>query len=352
MTGGTLPAVLGGRYRLERRLGLGGMAVVHLGHDTVLDRPVAVKLLAEGLGDDEELRERFLREGRFAAKLSHPHVVGVFDTGEDEGRPFIVMEYVQGASLAEELERRRAFAPAEVSELGRQACAGLAHAHAAGLVHRDVKPQNLLLRSDGLLKVADFGIARGSVGGTITQAGTVLGTASYMAPEVAAGRPATAASDIYSLGAVLYELLAGVPPRRVDSLADLIDDRPLRPVLEVVPGAPLALAGTITRCLDREPERRPSSADELASELEDEGNVPTRRLPPPVRIQRARPTRRIWIAVAGSAALLAVVLALSLSPGGGDDSPAAPPAVEPVPASGVAAEDARSLADWLRANSG
>ena len=350
MTRGTLPAVLAGRYRLERRLGLGGMAIVHLGHDTVLDRPVAVKLLAEGPGDDEELRERFLREGRFAAKLSHPHVVGVFDTGQDEGRPFIVMEYVEGASLAEELERRRAFGPAEVVELGLQACAGLAHAHAAGLVHRDVKPQNLLLRSDGLLKVADFGIARGGVGATITQAGTLLGTASYMAPEVADGQPATAVSDVYSLGAVLYELLAGVPPRRVDSLADLIDDRPLRPLLEVVPEAPPALAGTIMRCLEREPERRPSSADQLASELDGEDTVPTRRSVAPVRVRRTRPTRTIWVAVAGTAALVAAVLALSLD--GGDDPPSAPPAVEPVPAGGVAADDARSLAEWLRANSG
>lgn len=194
MTPGTLPALLGGRYLLERRLGVGGMAVVHLARDTVLDRPVAVKLLAERFGDDDELRERFLREGRFAAKLSHPHVVAVFDTGEEDGRPYIVMEHVEGASLSEELERRRTIPPEEVAELGRQACAGLAHAHAAGVVHRDVKPQNLLLRSDGLLKVADFGIARGGVGATITQAGTLLGTAAYMAPEVARGDPATAAS--------------------------------------------------------------------------------------------------------------------------------------------------------------
>lgn len=350
MTPGTLPAVLDGRYQLQRRLGLGGMAVVHLGHDTVLDRPVAIKLLAEGLGDDAELRERFLREGRFAAKLSHPHVVGVFDTGEADGRPFIVMEYVEGASLAEELARRRTFTPAQVVELGRQACAGLAHAHTAGLVHRDVKPQNLLLRADGLLKVADFGIARGSSGDTITEVGALLGTASYMAPEVADGQPATAASDIYSLGAVLYELLAGLPPRRVDSLADLIHDRPLRPLLEIVPDAPSTLTSTIMRCLDRDPERRPSAADELAAELEDGGAATTRRSAAPVRIEQARPTRRIWLTLVGAAALAAVVLAVTLSLG--DDPPSGPLPVEPVPASGDAADDARNLADWLRANSG
>ena len=348
MTPGTLPALLGGRYRLEGRLGHGGMAAVHLGHDTVLDRPVALKLLAEGLGHDEELRERFLREGRFAAKLSHPHVVGVFDTGQDEGRPFIVMEYVEGASLAAELARRGAFEPGEVAELGRQACAGLGHAHDAGLVHRDVKPQNLLLRSDGVLKVADFGIARGG-GATITQAGTLLGTASYMAPEVADGGPATAASDVYSLGAVLYELLAGMPPRRVESLADLGDHRPLPPLGERVPDAPAALAAAITRCLEREPLRRPQSAGDLFQELEDQSSAPPRALRSPVRVQRARPTGRIWMAVAGAAALVGVALALSL--GLRDDPPSGPPPLEPVPAGSSPAENARNLADWLRASS-
>jgi serine/threonine-protein kinase len=348
MTPGTLPALLGSRYRLEGRLGHGGMAAVHLGHDTVLDRPVALKLLAEGLGHDEELRERFLREGRFAAKLSHPHVVGVFDTGEEDGRPYIVMEYVEGSSLAEELARRGAFEPGEVAELGRQACAGLGHAHDAGLVHRDVKPQNLLLRSDGVLKVADFGIARGG-GATITQAGTLLGTASYMAPEVAGGSPATPASDVYSLGAVLYELLAGVPPRHVASLADLGDDPPLPPLAERVPDAPPALAAAITRCLEREPLRRPQSAGDLALELEDRGGAPTRSLRSPVRVQRTRPTRSIWIAVAGAAALVGVALTLAL--GLRDDPPSAPPPLEPVPAGSSPAEDARNLSDWLRAGS-
>jgi serine/threonine-protein kinase len=349
MTPGTLPAVLGGRYRLERRLGHGGMAAVHLGHDTVLDRPVALKLLADGPGHDDELRERFLREGRFAAKLSHPHVVGVFDTGEEDGRPYIVMEYVEGSSLAEELARRGAFDPDEVVELGRQACAGLGHAHDAGLVHRDVKPENLLLRADGVLKVADFGIARGGIGATITQAGTLLGTASYMAPEVADGRPATAASDVYSLGAVLYELLAGVPPRRVESLADLSDEQPLRPLGERVPDAPPALAAAITRCLEREPLRRPQSARELVLQLEDRSGAPTRPLRSPVHVQRARPARRIWIAVASAAALVAFALALSL--GLRDDPPAEPPPLERVPAGSSPAEDARNLADWLRESS-
>jgi serine/threonine-protein kinase len=348
MTAETLPTLLGGRYRLERRLGRGGMAVVHLAQDTVLERPVAVKLLAERFGDDEELRERFLREGRFAAKLSHPHVVGVFDTGEEDGRPYIVMEFVDGATLAEELEQRRTFAPEDVAELGRQAASGLQHAHAAGLVHRDVKPQNLLLRRDGILKVADFGIARGGVGGTITQAGTLLGTAAYMAPEVARGDPATAAADIYSLGAVLYELLTGVPPRRVDTLADLVAEQPIPHPREHVPDPPPGLAATILRCLDDDPLHRPVSAGELALEL---GGAPaagtTRRLAPAWRVQRTRP-RRLWLAVA-AAAVTAVVLALSTL-GGEDETPAGPAPVEPVPVGSTPAEDARNLADWLREN--
>ncbi len=349
MTVGTLPAVLDGRYRLERRLGVGGMAVVQLAHDTVLDRPVAVKLLADRFGSDEELRERFLREGRFAAKLSHPHVVGVFDTGEEDGRPYIVMEYVEGATLAEELERRRTFAPDAVAELGRQACAGLGHAHAAGLVHRDVKPQNLLLRTDGLLKVADFGIARGGVGGTITQVGTLLGTAAYMAPEVARGEPATAAADIYSLGAVLYELLTGVPPRRVDTLADLVAEQAVPHPREHVPDPPAELAATILRCLESDPLRRPLSAGELALELGGEKRgVTTRRLAPAWQVQRTS-SRRLWPALGAAAALVTVILLL-LTLGGGDEMPAGPAPLEPVPVGSNPAEDARNLADWLREN--
>ena len=348
MTAGTLPTLLGGRYRLERRLGLGGMAVVHLAHDTVLDRPVAVKLLADRFGDDEELRERFLREGRFAAKLSHPHVVGVFDTGEEDGRPYIVMEYVEGATLAEELDRRRTFAPDDVAELGRQACSGLAHAHAAGLVHRDVKPQNLLLRTDGMLKIADFGIARGGGGGTITQVGTLLGTAAYMAPEVARGAPATAASDLYSLGAVLYELLTGVPPRRVDTLEDLVAEEPVPHPREHVPDPPAELSATILRCLDGDPLRRPHSAGEIALELGGaRPDVTTRRLAPAWRVQRTS-SRRLWPAVAAAAALATVLALLTL--GGDDEAPSGPEPLTPVPAGSTPAEDARNLADWLREN--
>lgn len=275
------------------------MAVIHLAHDALLDRRVAIKLLAERFRADTDLRERFLREGRFAARLSHPNVVAVFDTGEEDAQPYIVMEYVQGASLAEELARRHTFAAEEVAQLARQASFGLAHAHAAGLVHRDVKPQNLLLRDDGTLKVADFGIARGRAGETITEAGTLLGTVQYMAPEVAGGEDATAAADVYSLGAVLYELLTGRPPRTIRNLADLTSD--------------VAITN------------------------------------PALRMQRTGPGRRLWVVVAVLAAALLAGLGLALS--AEDQTPASPPPVDRVEMGNNPAEDARNLADWLRRNS-
>jgi len=308
----TPPTLGDGRYRLERRLGLGGMAVIHLAHDALLDRRVAIKLLAERFRADTDLRERFLREGRFAARLSHPNVVAVFDTGEEDAQPYIVMEYVQGASLAEELARRHTFAAEEVAQLGRQASFGLAHAHAAGLVHRDVKPQNLLLRADGTLKVADFGIARGRAGETITEAGTLLGTVQYMAPEVAGGEDATAAADVYSLGAVLYELLTGRSPRTIRNLADLTSDVAITNLGRLVPDAPAWLVGTIMRCLDADPRLRPS-AEELTVELGDASEeLPTRKIRPALRMQRTGPGRRLWVTVGvlGLAVLAGIGLGL------------------------------------------
>ncbi len=341
-----------GRYVLERRLGRGGMAEVVLARDTTLDRPVAVKLLAEGAGGDPELRERFLREGRFAAQLSHPNVVAVYDTGEEDGRPYIVMELVEGATLAEEVQRRGALPAAEVVALGRQACAGLAHAHERGLVHRDVKPQNLLLSGNGTLKVADFGIARaGSGSATLTQAGTLLGTAAYMAPEVVRGEPATAAADVYSLGAVLYELVTASPPRRAATIADLAADEPVLRPRERVGGVPRELEETIMRCLDPDPARRPASARDLARELGGPDATPTLSQRPTEiarTMRRPRPDRRLWLGAAAAAAAAALALALT----SGDDEPATATPIEPIPAGGTPAQDARNLSKWLRRNAG
>jgi serine/threonine-protein kinase len=337
-----------GRYVVERELGRGGMATVVLARDETLDRAVAVKLLADHAASDEELRERFLREGRFAAQLAHANVVAVYDTGEADGTPYIVMECVEGESLAEVVARRGPLRSAEAAELGRQACAGLGHAHARGLVHRDVKPQNLLLRDDGTLKVADFGIARSGGGATITQAGTLLGTAAYMAPEVVAGEPATAASDVYSLGAVLYELVTGVPPRRATTIAELAQEEPLRRPSEIVANVSAPLESTILRCLDPDTSRRPASALELARELEEPTAAPTFSQRQ-TEVVRTVSRRRLWPVLAAGVALALALAAIAVY-ADGDPAPP-PPQVEPVRLDGTPAQDARNLSDWLRANS-
>jgi serine/threonine protein kinase len=338
-------SVGGGRYRLERPLGRGGMASVYLAHDAELDRPVAVKLLAESLAGNTDFRKRFLREARLAARLSHPNVVAVYDAGEaDGGRPYIVMEYVDGTTL----EDRGPLPPAEAVELARQACHGLAHAHAAGLVHRDVKPHNLLLRTDGTLKVADFGIARAAEATALTQVGTVLGTAAYLAPEQAAGEEVTAAADVYSLGAVLYELLAGRPPYEPASLADLADRPEIRPVGELAPEVPRHVEDAVMRSLARNPAYRPASADELARELGDRPAAPTRVAP--AAPARRRP--RWWFALAAAAAIGAVVAGAFLATHDDSKPPPnrpAPAAVRPIPRGANAQAQAQNVAAWLRA---
>jgi serine/threonine-protein kinase len=355
------------------------MATVYLARDAELDRPVALKVLAENLADDPDFRARFVREARLVAGLGHPNVVAVFDAGFDEGRPYIVMEYVEGETVADLLRRTGPLAPERAASLALQACAGLAHAHAAGLVHRDVKPQNLLLRGDGVLKVADFGIARAAESTRMTQVGTVLGTAAYLAPEQAAGGEVTAAADVYSLGVVLYELITGRTPYRFETLVELARkqlEEPITPVSDLVPEVSPGLEDVVMRALARRPQHRFADAGELRGALAAAVDAPTEPLPAdarptepmaapeaattarmpatPAPASRARvpaDRRRLWIAAGVAGALLAV-LVLAFAAGGDDGGGDGPPAgqVEPAPTSGPPEERARALADWLRDN--
>jgi len=323
------------------------MASVYLGHDGQLERRVAVKLLAPGVARDHDLRRRFARESRLAARLSHPNVVAVYDAGEEDGRPYIVMEYVEGETVADVLRRRGSLPPEEAVEIAAQVCAGLAHAHAHGLVHRDVKPQNLLVARDGRVKIADFGVARGDDASKLTQAGTVLGTAAYLSPEQAAGAEVGPRSDLYSVGAVLYELLSGATPYRFESLAGLA--APRKPPPPLPPHVPPTLADVVARCLAPDPNHRPASAAELERDLrralEPSSEAPT------VRIVRTRRRLRPAIVVVILAAAIALAAGVVLATRGSGGSPPAPPVVQPVPHSNDAAQQARNLADWLRRNS-
>jgi len=214
---------IAGRYRLESRLGFGGMSTVHLAFDQRLERRVAVKLLAEHLAEDATFVSRFQREAQAAARLVHPNVVQVFDSGLDEhtGQHFIVMEYIEGQSCAEILRDYGWVDVDEAVSIVEQACEGLYYAHRNGVVHRDVKPGNLLRAREGEVKLADFGIAKATEQSSITQVGSVLGTAAYLAPEQARGEEAGPPADLYALGVVTYQLISGRLPYEATSLTEL-----------------------------------------------------------------------------------------------------------------------------------
>ncbi len=258
------------RYELLDVLGRGGMGVVYRGRDHLLDRVVAVKILPAQFASDALLVQRFEREARAAARLNHPNIVGVFDTGREGTVHYIVMQCVAGESLAQRLAERGALPVPEAVEIAAQIADALAAAHAAGIVHRDVKPANVMVEPTGTCKVLDFGIARAAADAALTQDASMLGSAPYMSPETALGQTADARSDIYSLGCVLYEMLTGRLPFSGELPAAVINQHvsvvPRRPS-ELEPSIPAALDALVMQMLAKDPAERPQEAARAAADL-------------------------------------------------------------------------------------
>lgn len=323
------PATLGaGRYRLEQRLGIGGTSLVYRAHDTRLDRVVAVKLLADNLAADAQARARFLREARAAARLDHPNVVRVHDAGQDDERPWLVMEYVAGPTLDEVVRREGPLDPEVVAGIAAEVASALACAHDAGILHRDVKPANLIRAGDGTIKIGDFGVAEAAGLPALTLTGVVLGTPGYLAPERRAGEAASPAADLYGLGATLYTLLTGACPEPLAAAGTQAEEA-AQPTAEADRGAqraagtepaaerhpaagrlrdqrpdiPAALAALIEDCLAAEPEARPASAADVVARLAEATDLPAgpgrdtprpgRPAPPPGDTPPADPGTRV-----------------------------------------------------------
>jgi eukaryotic-like serine/threonine-protein kinase len=361
------------RYRLDRALGSGGMGEVFAATDLELHREVAVKRLADPFATDETARARFLREAWALARLNHPNVVAVFDVGEHEGRPSLVMELVRGRSLQRVMRTSGALPPDRVASIAGEIARGLGAAHARGIVHRDVKPSNVIITEDGKVKLVDFGIARVRDAATLTRTGLTFGSPAYMAPEqlTGSGRTVDARADLYALGCVLFEMLVGHPPFEGDEAVSVsyrqVHEAP-PPIEAIRPEVPPALAALTERLLAKDPDRRPGSAAEVVATLE--GAPPAPAAPPvdtrptapiPSRVERHPPrVRASWIpwAVAGAALVALVALLTQIT---GDAEPSAPPAASnrssapsspssspspsPLVASGGPAEAAGALLD-------
>jgi serine/threonine-protein kinase len=307
--GGATGSVISDRYELGDRLGSGGMSTVYGATDRVLERTVAVKVLAEHLSDDDKFVARFRREALAVARLIHPNIVQVYDTGVDQGRHYIVMEYVEGRSVAQLLQRRGKLGPEVGVSVGVQACSGLEYAHRQGIIHRDVKPGNLMViggpagrpssgsshdppTGEMTVKLTDFGIARAAEQTRLTQVGSVVGTAAYLAPEQARGDEATPAGDVYALGVVIYQMLTGRLPWEGTTLAELAirreSETPLSPT-SYDPAVPETLSRAVLSALEGDQDHRYASAKELSTALragikgeeppDAEGTAATRALP-------------------------------------------------------------------------
>lgn len=355
--------VLGQRYRLLKAIASGGMGSVWEAEDTILHRRVAVKILSEALASDPRFSDRFRREALSAAGLSHPSVASVYDYGENGGPPFIVMELVEGETLAERL-RRAPMPHDEAVRIAVAIAAALQAAHDAGIVHRDVKPGNVMLTPTGEVRVLDFGISA-AAGAPLTSTGARMGTATYLSPEQARGEPPTAASDVYSLAVVLYEMLAGRPPFRADNpvaVAAAHIQSPPPALTDAAPDVPAHVASTVERALAKDPAARPPSAAAFASMLKDQalppdpapapaptGPEPTMILPPsePTAVLVRRRRIPSWtIPVALTAAVLVGLIAFMQLSGG---SSLAPPGTGSVTVPNMAGLSLKDAQDTLRA---
>ncbi len=329
---------IAGRYELEEVVGHGGMSSVYRAHDSLLERYVALKVLHQQYNEDEDFVERFKREARSVAQLQHPNIVTVIDRGEEDGRQYIVFEFIDGENLKELVVRKGRLAVRDALEIAVEVAQGLAFAHEHGLVHRDVKPQNVLLNGDGHAKVTDFGIARSlDVEHGVTQTGTVLGTSNYIAPEQASGEPVDAHTDVYSLGIVLYEMLTGevpFPGENFVAVAMKHIQEPSPNVLDVRGDVPLQVAEMVDRALKKDPEHRFPTMNAFAAEIEaslaeldrGEDGAVTMVVPAAQRLQRQRHRKPVsplplLIGLLGALAIAAVVVGLLTFRGRGHNVP-------------------------------
>jgi serine/threonine-protein kinase len=335
--------VLSERYRLEAKLGSGGMSTVYLARDETLDRPVAVKVMHREMSEQADQLQRFRQEARAVAKLSHPNVVGVIDAGEDGGYPYIVLEYVEGETLKQRISRLGALDVQESLAYAIEIARGLTVAHARQMVHRDIKPQNVLIDADGRAKLTDFGISRTLEGDGLTATGRVLGTTDYVAPEQAMGQGVDPRSDIYSLGVVLYEMLTGDVPFHADSQVGVAMkhvNEELPDVQRRRPEVSSAVALVVERAAAKDPAERYQRIGEMVEDMEAALEVEAARtgattgeatnvldaVPPPRR-KLAPGSRWSWAAIALAALVvagaLAAVIFISSGGGGGGGGPEA-----------------------------
>jgi tRNA A-37 threonylcarbamoyl transferase component Bud32 len=330
------------RYELEEVVGHGGMSTVYKAHDSLLERNVALKVLHQQYNEDEDFVERFKHEARSVAQLQHPNIVTVIDRGEEDGRQYIVFEFIDGENLKELVVRKGRLDLRDALEIANEIAHGLAFAHDHGLVHRDVKPQNVLLNGDGRAKVTDFGIARSlDVDHGVTQTGTILGTSNYIAPEQASGQPVDAHTDVYSLGIVLYEMLTGELPFPGESFVAIAMKHIQEPspnVLDVRGDIPLRVAEMIDRALEKDPEQRFPTMDAFAAEIEaslaeldrGEDGAVTMVVPAAERLQRQRHRKSVsplplLIGLLGALAIAAVIVGLLMFRGSGQKVPVGKP---------------------------